>query len=717
MENHFYQLVEKLGIARRFFDAAQNQKEYITDDETLLKMVNYLGFELKKPEDSEKLLQKIEKQRWLNVFEAIYVVRGNEKIIDVVLPKENAQSYVLKIRQAGKSKFHEAKFVLKNAETRSFGKIEYVRHQLEISEDLEPQYYDLELETNGKKYRSVLAVTPDECYSPQFLQNQKIWGFAAQLYAIKSKRNWGVGDFTDLTELAKICEKNGADIIGLNPLNVLFHDFPEDASPYSSISRLFLNPIYIDVESVAGYNPKMLIGEEKNLAAARNSADIDYTTVYNLKMRVLKKIFDAFIRNKNSADYKELEAYCQEKGDDLQKLATFQAIYSEYHTKVNGGWKFWPKELQNPHSKDVQKYAELHSTEVLFFKYLQFLCEKQLLAVYQTIKDLKLKIGLYRDLPVGLCKDSLELWQENDLFIKDCGAGAPPDAFFPSGQKWCLGAFNPFKLKEYAYKPFIKVLREAMKCAGALRIDHVMSLTRLYIIPDNSEKGTYVHYNFDDMLGIVALESYLNKCMIIGESIGNVPNGFIEKLHERGIYSLSVLWAERWQDGQGLFKLPEAYPQNVVCSIGTHDMAPIKARWFGYDIQTMYDLKMLNEAEKVEQYKARETERKFLLAALDYAGVWPEDDKRKGDYLYGEGYPEGMMVALERYMSRSASKIYLAQTADIFGVNTMQNLPGTNNSQYPNWHRKLPIDLEDFVQNSEFIKAMDAIKSERPKKK
>ncbi len=710
MENSFDNLLKKLGIARKFTDAAQNQKEYVADDETLRKMVNYLGFELKNINDSEKLLQKLEKQRWLNVFEPIYVVKENSKIIDVVLPQDQAQDYVLRVSEQGKSKFNQLKFEIKNEENRTLGKINYVRQMLEISENLAPQYYDLELETSGKKYRSVLAITPEKCYTPKVLEEQKIWGFASQLYALKSKQNWGVGDFSDLKKLVEICAQNGADIIGLNPLNVLVHDFPEDASPYSSISRLFLNPIYIDINKVAGFEPEMLRGEEKVLESARNASDIDYSAVYNLKMRVLHKIFAKISGTKQE---KEFMAYCTQKGDDLQSLATYQAIYSEYHNKVFGGWKSWPKELQNPRSKAVKEFALSHEKEVAFFKYLQFLCEKQLNEVYEFICEKGLKIGLYRDLPVGLSKDSLELWQDEDLFIKDCGAGAPPDAFFPSGQRWCLGAFNPFQLKSRAYQPFIKVLREAMRFAGALRIDHVMSLMRLYIIPDKGENGTYVYYDFDDMLGIVALESYLNKCMIVGESIGNVPDGFIEKLHERGIYSLSVLWAERWENGQGLFKMPEDYPENVVCSIGTHDMAPLKARWFGYDIQALYDLKMLNEEEKNEQYKAREVERKYLLAALDYAKVWPADEQRKADYLYGEGYPEGIMPAAEKYMSRSASKVYLAQAADIFGVDKMQNLPGTDRDKHPNWRRRLPVDLEDFSAHPEFIKAINAIKEER----
>lgn len=713
MENSFYTLIDKLGIARKFTDASENRTEYTVDDETLLKMVNYLGFPLKNIADSEKLLQKLENNRWQRVFEPIYVVRSNQKQVDAILSESEAEDFVLSGKKINSKKYSPVKFEQSEIQKSTIGKTAYVKLKLEITDDLAPQYYNLQLETKGKKYNTILAVTPDKCYMPEFLNEKKVWGFAAQLYALKSRRNWGVGDFSDLAQFVEMCASNGADIIGLNPLNVLFHDFPENASPYSSISRLFLNPIYIDVEKVSGFTPSMLKNEQKTLAEARASENIDYTTVYNLKIKVLQQIFDNLELKKDSAEYKNFENYCRKKGADLEELATFQTIYSYYHKKGTNGWKSWPKELQTPNSPAVKKFAEEHAKEVSFFKYLQYLAESQLNEVFEKITEKGLKIGLYRDLPVGLCKDSAELWQNGELFIKECGAGAPPDAFFPSGQKWCLGAFNPFKLKEYAYEPFIKILREAMKFAGALRIDHVMSLMRLYIIPDAGEKGTYVYYNFEDMLGLVALESYLQKCLIVGESIGNVPDGFIEKLHERGIYSLSILWAERWNDGAGLFKMPQDFPKNVVCSVGTHDIAPLKARWFGYDIQTMFDLKMLNEAEKTSLYKAREIERQYLLAALDYANVWPADELRKADYLYGEGYPEGMMTAVEKYMSRTESRIYLAQAEDIFGVDLLQNLPGTDIDKHPNWHRKLPVDLEDYEQNLEFRKAISAIKSER----
>ena len=702
------ELLQKIGIARTFSDAAQNHKTYVVDDKTLLQMIRYLGFPLKSKSESKVLLQKIENKRWQYILEPIYVVRTGRIIFDAVLRVENVDKISLSVLQNGKPL--QVDYTQKIVETRQMHQRMYARVQLEIVSDLAPQYYEIELNDGKNTARGILAVTPDKCYVPEVLQQRKLWGFAIQLYSLQSARNWGVGDFTDLENFVKMCASVGADAIGVNPLNVLFHDYPENASPYSSISRLFINPIYIDVEKITGYKPEYVAADV--LKAVRNSQDIDYTAVYNLKIDVMQKIFDEFSTRTHTAEYGKFLRYCTSAGADLENLAVYQAIYSAYHDKVYGGWSAWPEELRNPHSAAVAEFKKTHQKEILFFKFLQYIAAGQLQNVYQEVEENKLNIGLYRDLPVGLCKDSAELWSGNDLFIKDCGAGAPPDIFFPTGQKWCLGAFNPYRLKEAAYQPFIKILRAAMQGAGALRIDHVMSLMRLYIIPDKAENGTYVYYNFDDMLGIVALESYLNKCMVVGESIGNVPDGFIDKIHERGIYSLSVLWAERW-NGCGDFKAPFDFPQNAFCSVGTHDMAPLKMRWFGYDIEIMYRLKMLDETERQNQYRGREDERRRLLAALDWAGVWPADKPRQGDCLFGEGYPDGIMEAVEAYVASAASAVYLAQLEDIFGVEVLQNLPGTDRDKHPNWRRKLPVKIEDYESNQDFVRAVKIINEKR----
>ena len=706
MSDDFSLLCEKIGIAQKFYDAAQNHKEYVVDDKTLVQMINYLGFPLKDKAQSSVLLDKIENKRWQYALEPIYVVRTQNQSFDAVLPAEETASFQLSIRCQNHN--IEVEYSQEVIAEKNIGRTKYQKLHITIQTPLAPQYYRLQVRTNRNVFQTVLAVTPDMCYVPEVLSQKKLWGFAVQVYALTSKRNWGVGDFTDLANFAHVCQQNGADVIGVNPLNVLSHDFPENASPYSSISRLFLNPIYIDVEKVEGFQPTMLKGKEDILQKLRQSEDIDYTGVYRLKIDVLQQIYSAFQKKTGSAVHKRFQKFCSDQGTDLQNLATYQAIYSAYCHKVYGGWKGWPQELQNPNTKAVREFVAVHQDEIGFFKYLQFIAAEQLAAVEAEIKKCGLKIGLYRDLPVGVCKDSVELWAGNDLFIKKCGAGAPPDAFFPKGQKWCLGAFNPYFLKDNAYMPFIKILRAAMQGAGALRIDHVMSLMRLYIIPDDAEDGTYVYYNFDDMLGLVALESLLCKCMIVGESIGNVPDGFIEKIHERGIYSLSVLWAERW-GGNGPFKMPSDYAQKAFCSVGTHDMAPLKMRWFGYDIETMFDLKMINDTERLNMYKDRENERYQLLNALDSAGVWPTDNPRQGNCLYGEGYPNGIMEAVERFVSGSNCSVFLVQPEDIFGAVKLQNLPGTDRDKHPNWRRKISVNIEDYATNENFLRAVRAI--------
>ncbi len=708
MQDSWSLLLQKLGIAKTFYDAAQNQKQYNVDDEVLLKMVNYLGYPLKDIADSAELLEKIENRRWQYALEPIYVVRQNDKSFDAVLKEEDINSFELTVTDIQGNAL-EVDYTVYETETKKRGSVVYKKLQIKITTDMSPQYYNLEICCGQKTSCSVLAVTPDKCYIPEVLQHQKLWGFAVQLYSLTSRRNWGVGDFTDLKNFVCFCRSQGADVIGLNPLNVLVHDRPENASPYSSVSRLFLNPIYIDVEKVVGFKAEYIKEKESEIVHLRQTKNIDYTGVYNLKISVLRQIYEEFKKDTKSKDYKEYENYCKKQGNDLDNLAAYQAIHAYYYAESKGGLNSWPKEMQNPNSAAVTAFKKSHQSEIAFFKFLQYVADKQLQEVYAEVAKCGLKIGLYRDLPVGLSKDSAELWSGCDLFIKDCGAGAPPDVFFPTGQKWGLGAFNPYTLKANAYRPFIKVLRAAMEGAGALRIDHVMSLMRLYIIPDKEENGTYVYYNFDDMLGIVALESYLNKCMIVGESIGNVPDGFIEKLHARGIYSLSVLWAERW-NGFGDFRMPCDFATETFSSVGTHDMAPLRMRWFGYDIETMYNLKMLDEAERQDQYKGREDERRRLLNALDYSGVWPEDKQRQGDCIYGEGYPNGLTEAVETYVSTSASNVYLAQLEDIFGVEVLQNLPGTDVDKHPNWRRKLPVCLEDIATNAEFMRARQAIK-------
>ncbi len=715
MNGLLQQLADKLGIATSFRDGGLVPKEYKVEDKVVRFFAEKLGYKAGTDEEITKSLADFDKRRWQKTLESINVVSCADIWFDAVVASDVAPSefkFSLSNRQTGQ--VEDVNFqIFDTKERRMIGKTEYIKWSFKIYNQLAVGYYDVNLEISGNKYKMVLAVAPDTCYENPVIRNSKVWGYALQLYSVRSERNWGVGDFTDLAEFIKICGRCGADVIGLNPLNVLMHDFPENASPYCSISRLFLNPIYIDVERVPEFRAEDMQGLEGKLQELRGSELIKYEEVYPLKVKMLEKAYARFRAEKNYDRQQDYKAFCAQYGEDLDKLAAFQLLYTDKHQQSWGGWNSWEPEFRNPSSKAVKDYCAANAERFEFFKFMQFEADRQFNQACALIDKCGLKVGLYRDLAVGVGKDSAELWAENDLFIKESGAGAPPDAFFTTGQRWCLGAFNPYVLKDAAYEPFIKILRANMHNAGALRIDHVMGLMRLYVIPDSEDFGTYIYYNFKDMMNILAIESCLNQCHIVGESIGNVPEGFLEALQDKRIYSLSVLWAERKDSGWGDFCAPSEYPEKAFTSVGTHDMSPLRMWWFGYDLALMKDLKLVSAEDTTAAYHKRETDRRLLLKALDGSGVWPEDNRRKGDYLYGEAYPEGIEEAVNRYVAKSASKVFLAQLEDILHVEKLQNLPGTDIDKHPNWRRKLPVSLEKLEGDRAYIRNIASIKAER----
>ena len=344
-----------------------------------------------------------------------------------------------------------------------------------------------------------MAICPKKCYELDKKGAEKLFGFSLQLYALKSRRNWGVGDFSDLAEFATISARSGGNVIGLNPLNVLCHDYPESASPYNSVSRLFLNPIYIDVEKAPYYNES----EDKDFEAineAKRQDKIAYAVVYNAKMKALKNIFERAKKDNGGKYWGEFLKFKEDEGAELYRLAVFSAIRHErflQHENVSAEWR---KTYYNALNPEVEKFADARKDEIEFYEFLQFEADRQFKMVKEKIDECGMAVGLYRDLPVGVSRDSAEVWGDNFLYMQESGAGAPPDNYFPLGQKWGLGAFNPFELKERGYKPFIRILRANMKYAGALRVDHVMGLSRLYIIPEKDDNGTYIYYNEKDML-------------------------------------------------------------------------------------------------------------------------------------------------------------------------------------------------------------------------
>ena len=696
------ELAEKLGICTHFSYVCNGIHEKEASAGLLRFLIESFGYKTKTEDDIRKSMERIEKKRWQYALDAIYVRTSDNKNLDIVLTEKETQGETAFFyAPEGSDDFRPLSGVLSELERRQEARTVYVKMQFAVTEELAPGYYDVEARTAKGVYKTILAVTPRACYELQKNGKDKLFGFALQLYSLKSRRNWGVGDFTDLAEMADMLANSGGDIIGLNPLNVLEHENPEYASPYASTSRLFLNPIYIDVEKVPFYEADDK--DEAAIAAAKAKENIDYTTVYNIKIAALRRIFARMLKQHKSDYYKEFMAFMAADTGELHRLAVFQAFKAQ---KKAGGIE------KLAIVGEMEKFVSANAKEIEFFKFLQFEADRQLRAVEAKIKERGLAVGLYRDLPVGVSKNSAEVWSDKYLYMQESGTGAPPDNSFPIGQKWMLGAFNPFELKERAYKPFIRILRANMRYAGAIRIDHVMGLSRLYLIPDKGEEGTYLMYNAEDMFNILALESHLNKCAVVGECIGNVSDGFKDMLKERNIYALGVLWVER-KDENGTLKTPQEYDRKYFASVGTHDMPPLKAWWFGREIGLMKELGLYSAKETEQSYHWREHERWILLQALDNEQVWPEDRKRQANYLFGEGYPEGLEEAVHSYMAKTNSEVFMLQPEDIIQSEKVQNLPGTDIPLYPNWRSRLPVDVEDMEASEAYRRNIAAVKKWR----
>lgn len=429
-----------------------------------------------------------------------------------------------------------------------------------------------------------LIVTPGHCWLPPDIeQGRRLWGLAAQLYLLKSNANWGIGDFTDLRHLAQALVRHGAQALGLNPLHALFVDDPEHASPYSPASRLLLNVLNIDVMVLAEAPPcaEALaqiqgVDFQRGLAASRERDMVDYSGVARLKIPVLKTIFTSWGNQREAAEWQEFEAFRRDAPESFEQSCLFLALREHFaaQTPAPRNWRTWPVDYQNPRGASVQTFAKEQHLLITFQVWLQFVADKQLSEAAHAAAPMA--IGLYRDLAVGADPSGAETWINQRAVVSQAHVGAPPDIYNPAGQDWGLPPFDPSALRKEGYRSFIKLLRANMCHAGGLRIDHVMALEQLYWVPQGATaaQGAYVRYPREDLIGILALESHRNRCLIVGEDLGTVPAGFRDRMSEARILSYRVLFFEKDAGG---FVGPNRYPALSLAVTGSHDLPTLSA--------------------------------------------------------------------------------------------------------------------------------------------
>ena len=596
---------------------------------------------------------------------------------------------------------------------------------VEVAVALPAGYYAVVLGTGDDDVaRSQLAVVPRRCYRQSALR-APAWGIAVQLYGVRSRRDWGIGDFTDLAQIVSRLGERGVGIVGVNPLHALFPHNPAHISPYSPSSRLFVNTLYVDVMAVADFAdcaPARALVESPEfrarIARLRDSALVDYPGVARAKREVLELLYAAFRERHGGGRTRRarsFRAFKHERGEALTRHALFEAIQEHCFAQDSAiwGWPAWPERFRNPRSPAVAQFAETHAERVDFYAYLQWQADLQRTMLARQARDAGLAVGMYNDLAVSIDRGGAESWAYQDLYALGASVGAPPDAFNPAGQDWGLPPIVPSRLRDAGYAPFLAILRANMRHAGALRIDHVMALMRLFWIPPGGKPGdgAYVHYPFDDLVGLLALESHRNHCLVIGEDLGTVPDEVRRTLAEADVLSYRVLWFER--DPAGGFKPPGAYPEAALATPSTHDLPTIAGWWEGHDIEVRSRLGLISSDEDRRRLQnERADEKRRLLRALHDAGFLSQVTDVEGEAGSGRLTP-ALMEAIAAYLAATPCVLDVLQLEDALLVRDQANLPGTVDA-HPNWRRKLPLGIEDALTTETFRSLSAVMARARP---
>ncbi len=559
------------------------------------------------------------------------------------------------------------------------------------------------------------AVLGVSCFVPDWLKDGRAWGIGCQLYALRSKRNWGIGDFEDLARFAEIAAAAGADFVGVNPLHALFMAAPDRPSPFSPSTRQFLNPLYIAIDRVPGF-----AGMEDALAPPDDIGGgefVDYTHVTALKRKALNRLFQIFQANADEDTHADFERFVGERGRPLYLHALFEALSEAMVQQGNGPtWHGWPDEYRHPSTDSVGAFAEEQHELVTFHSWLQWLAETQLGEAQARALKAGLRIGLYLDLAVGVSPDGSATWADRDLVVPTARIGAPPDYFNWDGQDWGLAPFSPAGLVARNFEPYRDSLDAVLHHAGAIRIDHAMSLYRLFWIAEgfSPADGVYVRYPFHDTLRTLADVSNKRASIVIGEDLGVVPPGFREVMQATEIQSYRVFFFEKRDDH---YLPPETYPREALACLTTHDLHTLAGWWSGHDIETRYAINMIEGVNLPAEHEKRAHERRRVLGLLDAKGLLPEEmaGVMRDDAEVPSALPESVAVALHRLLARTPARLFVVQAEDISGVVDQVNIPGTV-GEHPNWRRKLLVDIESLSKEPLFQAITMALREERPKR-
>ncbi|HET6513699.1 MAG TPA: 4-alpha-glucanotransferase [Thermodesulfovibrionales bacterium] len=734
------------GIIPEYFDIFG--KRHAASTETKRAILKAMNLEIDTAEDIVEEIRERRSRRWKTLIEPVRVLSVHEQplTIPVHLPlREGEEKRLSLVWSLSDAHGRRDEFVLSGEEI-IISEQEWIDDNRLVRIDLvdntkrEIGYYTLAVESGHPipllserdaplRGTARIIIAPDACYLPSELRQGRTWGLSVNLYALRSGRDWGIGDFTDLKGIVQWIAGLGGGFVGINPLHAIPNRRPFGISPYSPISRLYKNFVYLDLEKI----PEVaelgaMIGSEvlqRELEGLRKGDLVDYEKVASLKGDLLKKLFEVFYENHyrgNTSRGRAFKDYVAEEGSDLESFATFMVLASEQgkdgtekEEEERAGpsllnWLDWPQEYRNPSGEAVQKFRKRKRKEILFFKYVQWLIDEQMEEIAEKIKDSSMAIGLYHDLAIGSVGGGSDAWNYQDVFAADIDLGAPPDDFNLNGQNWGFPPLIPERLREGGYELFIQTIRKNMKHCGALRVDHALGMFRLFWIPGgmHAKEGAYVTSLSEDLLRIIALESVLNKTMVIAEDLGTMGENVRETLKRFQMLSYRLFYFERNYPDPS-FLPPDKYPVMALASVTTHDLPTLYGYWEGRDIEVKKALGFYrDDAQWQEQVRERERDRGLILSCLKSQGIIKKDSKLQEilrcpstPFSAVEMTPE-LCLAVYEYLALTPSKLVLVSFDDIIGTIDQQNLPGTVEG-HPNWMQKTPCLLEEIFSDSRFL--------------
>jgi 4-alpha-glucanotransferase len=582
-----------------------------------------------------------------------------------------------------------AELVLEQGGRRSIALLP-ARGRLRIPAVAEIGYHRLRVENR----QIVLAVSPARCRAIEdVVPDPRLWGLAVQLYGLNHPGDCGIGDMAGVVDLARAAGAKGADAISLSPMHALYAADPARFGPYSPSSRLFLNPLHAA--------PELIFGRSAAPRAPLSNGLIDWPSASAAKYASLRRLFDSFLESDDwngplGASFARFRA---DRGELLYEHACFEALQAVRMPQRD--WRQWPADLRDPHSAAVAFFADSQADEILFHQFLQWVSDRSASVAQEMAVQAGMRIGLIGDLAVGMDPSGSHAWSRQDDILLGLTIGAPPDLLNPKGQDWGLTGFSPRAMEGNGFSPFLATLRAAMRHVGGLRIDHVMGLARLWLIPEGASPadGAYLNFPISDLLRLMALESVRHNVVVIGENLGTLPEGFHDTLTQSGIHGMRVLWFER--DEQTGFSPSHGWGGSDVAMTSTHDLPTVAGWWTGRDI----DIRQGVDPDVERQEREQDRPKLWDAFARDHVAEGPIPDPEE----------TGPVVdAAVRFIAKTELPLSLIPLEDLLGQVEQPNLPGTT-TEHPNWRRRLAGTADTLLNDEAVARRIEFVVAERPR--